>query len=194
MTDNLSSPVSLKIVAGGMTRNHGYWRVQNPDFTSALTSCDQGVFEVLPPEIRGEDWIVRHILDRPVSDIALCDIDGDGVPELAAIEPFHGAEFNVYRRTVEGYTPVYGYPGSLEFCHVVWGGRLRGRPVFIGGCRGGDRELFLLRWENGSFTTETIESGMGPANVAVVNGDDYDLLLVANHEIGEAALFVVTDD
>ena len=44
LAEDLSPPVSMKIIAGGMTRNHGYWHVVNEGFTSALTACDQGVF------------------------------------------------------------------------------------------------------------------------------------------------------
>ena len=76
---------------------------------------------------------------------------------------------------------------------MVWGGKLRGEPVFIGGCRGGNKELFLLRWKDGIIVSETIEAGAGPANICVINGKDRDLILTANHESGEGAVFIVTD-
>jgi hypothetical protein len=194
LPDNLNEPISLTQIAGGMTRNHGYWRVKNKGHTSALTSCDQGVFEVLPPAKNGGKWTVTKVFDQPVSDIALSDIDGDGIEELAAIKPFHGNRFCIYKRLENGCSLLYQYPGNTGFLHVAWGGKLRGENVFIGGARGGLKELFLLRLENGKILSETIEAGAGPANISVVNGKDRDLILVANHESGEGAVFIVRDE
>lgn len=190
---DISRIVSLKQIAGGMHRNHGFWPLRYNDFKAGLTSCDEGVFEVLPPERLGGDWQVRCILGRPVSDLAIADIDGDGIPEMAAIEPFHGSEFNVYRRMEAGYIPFYRYPRELPFGHAIWGGRLRSRPVFIGGCRAGSQELFMLRWENGRIVDEVIDSGCSPANVAVISGDEYDLLAVASRETGRGVIYSVRD-
>ena len=95
LPDDLPVPIPPTKIADGMTRNHGYWRLNNGKFTSALTACDQGVFEVIPPAFNGGEWSIGNILPMPVSDIALCDIDGDGVSELAAIEPFHGDAFTI---------------------------------------------------------------------------------------------------
>ena len=120
----------------------------------AMTACDQGVFEIEPPEQRNEKWIVRKVLDKPVSDIALVDINDDGIAEMAAIEPFHGSDFTVYQMTKEGYTPIYRYPEKLEFCHAIWGGKVRNETVFNGGSREGRRELFMLRYINGSIKHE----------------------------------------
>lgn len=187
------APVELSEIAGGMTRNHGYCRVQTSEGPAALTSCDQGVFEVRPPYKRGSSWTVDRVMDRPVSDIALCDIDGDGRQELAAIEPFHGDAFVLYRRGPAGFERFYEYPRPLAFAHVVWGGKLRGRGVFLGGCRGAGRDLFALSFQDGRVSSQLIESGAGPSNVAVLSGGASDLVAVANREIGEAAVFAVED-
>jgi hypothetical protein len=187
---DLSKPLSLVQIADGMTRNHGFWRVNQ--FT-ALTSCDQGIYEVRLPEKRGGNWVVHKIIDKPASDIALCDIDGDGVDEIAVIESFHGSQFNIYRKGEKGYSLLYQYPHKTEFLHVVWGGKIRGQPVFIGGCRGGNKELFFLRWQNGKIKSQVIDSGAGPANVSVINEQNRDLILTANHEIGEGAVYIVED-
>jgi hypothetical protein len=192
LPDDLNRSIVLTQIAGGMNRNHGFWHIQNSGFTSALTSCDQGVYEVMPPEERGGDWGVRKLLDKHVSEIALCDIDGDGIEEIAMVEPFHGNHFNIYRQTKNGCILLYQYPGNTEMLHVVWGGKLRGQPVFIGGCREGDLELFLLKWQGGKIVSELIESGAGPSNICVINGKDRDLILTANHEKGEGAVYIVT--
>jgi hypothetical protein len=188
LPDDPNNPIKLSQIASGMTRNHGFWRVNQ---LTALTSCDQGVYEVWPPDKRGGNWVVHKIIDKPASDIALCDIDGDGENEMAVIEPFHGSQFNIYRKGENGYSLLYQYPHKTEFLHVVWGGKIRGQPVFIGGCRGGNKELFLLRWQNGKIVNEIIDKGAGPANVSVINMPDRDLILAANHEIGEGAVYIV---
>ena len=41
--------------------------------------------------------------------------------------------------------------------------------------------------------TEVIEAGVGPSNVAVINEKDRDIIISANRELGEAALYFVTD-
>jgi hypothetical protein len=188
LPDHLPHPISLTQVAGGMTRNHGFWQVNRG---AALTSCDQGIFEVLPPERRGAGWIVKQLNNKPASDIALGDIDGDGKDEMAVIEPFHGGRFNIYRKNAASYTPYYTYPGKTDFLHVVWGGKLRGENVFIGGGRGADKELFLIRNENGNLTSQIIDKEAGPANICVINGKERDLILAANHESGEGAIYIV---
>ena len=193
LTTDIDQPVELAQIAGGMTKNHGYWRLNKDGYESALTSCQEGVYEILPPETKGGGWAVNKILNCPVSDLATCDIDGDGVPELATIEPFHGSNFRIYHKTKEGYAAIYNYPENLPFCHAVWGGQLRSKPVFIGGCRGGNRELFMLRWEAGRMSTEIIDKGCGTANVMVIHGPDQDLLVAANREVGEGAVYFVRD-
>ncbi len=191
LPQDLSEPIALEVIADDMTRNHGYCR--RADGRGAFTSCDQGVFELSPPAEGGGTWGIAKILDRPVSDIAFCDIDGDGVDEMATIEPFHGREFQIYRREPSGYRSIYRHLTPMEFCHVVWGGKLRGESVFLGGCRGANQELFILRWQDGKVVSENIESGAGPSNVSVINGAQRDLIAVANREIGEGAVFVVED-
>ena len=194
LTPDFTGLSPLVQIAGEMTRNHGYCRVNQNGYTSALTSCDQGVFDVQPPERKGGAWTVRKVLEKPVSDITLCDIDGDGIEELACIEPFHGDHFTVYRNVDGRYEPCYEYPGEMSFGHAIWGGSLRGENVFICGCRGGGRDLFMLRWNGRELLAETLETGRGTSNVHVVPGKDHDLLLMANRESGEAAVFIVTGD
>jgi hypothetical protein len=193
LPEDLSKPITLIAIADGMTRNHGYCRVVRDTFSFALTSCDQGAFEVMPPEHEGAVWSVRKILDGQISDIAICDIDEDGHEELAAIEPFHGADVVIYRMVGGTYTPIYRYPEPLPFCHVIWGGCLRGKPVFLVGNRDGERGLYILLWDNGKVVSGTIELGSGPSNISVHHGDLEDLIAVANHEAGEAAVFAIRD-
>ena len=84
----------------------------------------------------------------------------------------------------------------MDFGHVVWGGKLRGVPTIIGGYRRNDKDLFYVQCtdkDNLKFKTEVIESGVGPSNVAVINEKDRDIIISANRELGQAALYIVTD-
>ena len=188
---DFNPPDALKTIATGMTRNHGYWRIDRGAYSAALTACDEGIFYVEPPERAGGAWKVERILDVPASDIALCDIDGDGEEELAVIEPFHGNHFRVYKKLGHGYEQIYEYPREIAFTHVVWGGKLLGEPVFLGGCRSMDRDFFMLRWENGRIVEQMIETGAGPSNIAPFAWQGRQYILAANHGLGEVALFSV---
>jgi hypothetical protein len=194
LPSDFTRPDALNEIAGGMTRNHGYCRLERAGYSAALTGCDEGVFEVLPPEHKGGAWTVTKLLDRRVSDVAVCDIDGDGQEELATIEPFHGTDFVVYHQTRGGYAEMYRYPGKMAFVHTVWGGLLRGQPVFLGGCRALTKELFKLRWSEGRIREELIDTGKGPSNVAVIPGGDRDIILTANREAHVGSVYVVRDD
>ena len=130
LSSDFSAPKELRQIAEGMTRNHGYCRIQRGDYFCALTACDEGVFEVVPPKDRNGEWSARRILDKMVSDIAVCDIDGDGLLELATIEPFHGTDFVVYHKEGDGYKEMYRYPEKMAFVHVVWADFFAENPFF----------------------------------------------------------------
>lgn len=189
--ENFSPPPKLSVIAEGMTRNHGYLRVDRGTYDEAYTACDEGVFHITPPEVCGGQWMVEKILDKAASDIALYDIDGDGIEELATIEPFHGDRFTIYRKTGNEYEEIYSYPDPTEFLHVVWGGMLGGKPAFLGGCRAANRDFFMLRWEDGEIKKEMIETGRGPSNIFVLALPQEDRILVANRESSEAVVFTI---
>lgn len=179
----------LSILRDDLVQNHGYCRLNGPEGPSGLIGCRQGVFQLRPPE-GGRGWTLERLLDRPASDMALADLDGDGVPELAVIEPFHGDAFRVYRREGTGWRQVYEHPERTEFYHVAWGGRLWGREAFLGGCRRGRRQLFLLTGDGrGGIRSEVLDEGVGPSSVAVCRRPEGDVVLSANREAGEAALY-----
>ena len=176
-----------------MARNHGYCRVAREGYDQAYTACDQGVFRVTPPAAPGESWTVEQLLKQAASDVAVCDIDGDGQEELAVIHPFHGDVFAVYHRKAQGYVPCYCYPKPAPFLHAIWGGTLRGKPVFLAGCRAGDKDFFLVEHTPSGLRARLIETGAGPSNVTVLPGPDHDTILIANRESHEAAVFTVTE-
>lgn len=193
LPEDLNQPIELKVIKEGMVKNHGYSRAVWNGMTAGMVTCDSGVFAVMPPQTPGDGWAIETVLERPVSDIAVGDIDGDGVDELITIEPFHGNAFIISKKTANGYEKVYEYPEEMEFGHVVWAGKLRGVPTVIGGQRRHAKDLFYIQYIDGEYVKTTIETDIGPSNVAVLNGKERDIIISANREIGEAVLYIVTD-
>lgn len=190
---DLTQPIQLEIIEENLLKNHGYCRVQWNGKMAGMSSSQNGVLVSTPPQKPGDSWTIEKVMDRPVSDIAVLDIDGDGMDEIATIEEFHGNVFAIYKPTSDGFQTIYEYDGDFDFGHVVWGGKLRGIPAFIGGARRGAKELFLVTWNNTTkqFETTVIDAGGGPSNICVVNGSDEDVILVANREQAEAVLYTV---
>lgn len=194
--NDLNENIELKVIKEGLTKNHGYCRSEYEGKMVGLVTAQEGVFRVTPPQSKDEEWTVEQIMDRPTSDVAVVDIDSDGEDELITIEEFHGKHFRINKKYGNEYKIVYEYEKEMDFGHVVWGGKLRGIPTIIGGYRRHDKDLFYIQCtdkERLTFKTEVIESGVGPSNVAVINEKDRDIIISANRELGEAALYIVTD-
>ena len=179
--------VELAQLPGDYYMNHGYCRGEWNGREAGFNSSREGLFAVLPPERRGADWRVEQLMAEPVSDIALCDIDGDGEQEIAALMPFHGNQFKIFHRDGAGYREVFSHSAGNEMYHAIAAGRIHGEPVFAAGAREGAAELFLVRWD-GEYRLQPIEAGRGPSNVSFFNSSRGDLLLCANLAAGEAAV------
>ncbi|MHC1749639.1 MAG: hypothetical protein AB9856_15315 [Cellulosilyticaceae bacterium] len=194
--EDLNSPFELKVIKEGLTKNHGYCKGIWEQKESGFVTCEEGVFVVTPPQNEKETWKIEQILDMPTSDIAIVDIDEDGEDELVTIQAFHGDRFLIYKKIEGTYKAIYSYPKKMDFGHVVWGGKLRGKPRILGGYRREEKELFMIECISKAplqFKEHVIESGVGPSNVAVVHEKDRDIIISANRELGQAALYFVTD-
>lgn len=194
--EDLNDPIKLTVIKEGLTKNHGYCRTIWDGKMAGLATCQEGVFVVTPPQSENSEWTIEQIMNKPVSDIAVVDIDEDGEDELVTIEEFHGGNFIINKKINGEYKEIYKYPKEMDFGHVVWGGKLRGIPTIIGGYRRVEKELFIIQCDDKkklTFKTEVIEAGVGPSNVAVINEKDRDIIISANRELGEAALYFVTD-
>jgi hypothetical protein len=187
---DLNHPITLEVIAEGLFRNHGYSR--SPKNDGGYFTCDQGVVKVTIPGKDGK-WHVDQVLDGPIGEIALCDVDGDGHDELLTIEPFHGNTIKLYKLINGKYEVVYVYPHKIDFAHTLVGTTLRGKPAFVGGIRREEADLFSITWENGKWVTTIIDQGVGPANLNVAHFEDHDLIHSSNHTANEAAVYVITD-
>ncbi len=188
-------PLQVKVLKAGLTKNHGYSRLDRGGALSGLVTCEQGAFEVVPPQAPDGEWSVTQFMDWPISDISAIDIDGDGELEFATIEPFHGQYFRVYKKIDGVFAKIFEHSEVTEFYHVVVGATLAGKPVFLGGCRRGKQQLFYVHASSTApleLKAEVIEEGVGPSNVYVVHETGRDIIVAANREKAEAALYFVS--
>jgi len=189
--NHMENKPQFKVLKDGLTRNHGYWRNEEKGKITSYVSSDQGVFQITPPTSRNGQFTIKKVIDAQVSDVALCDIDGDGKLEIATIQPFHGTDFVVYHDSDNGYKEMYRYPTPMAFIHVAWAGELAGKTVFLGGCREKQKELFMLYWNGETIEKQIIEVGAGPSNVKKLILNGKEILAVANRETNEAAMFLI---
>lgn len=176
---------------GNFFINHGFCTGMQNGKEMAFVSSREGVFSLSPPEREGADWSITQLINLPVSDISVFDIDDDGENEIAAILPFHGDQFKIFKKYDKDYKEIYTYPVENDFYHTVQSAIIGGEKVFVGGARKLAAQLFLLRWDkkSGTFKSELIDEGIGPSNAYVHNTDGSDILLSANRQINQAAIY-----
>ena len=187
---DLSQGLVLSVIQDGLSRNHGYARSSQND--GGYFTADQGIFKVTVPS-KDHDWKVQRIMDKPIGEIALIDIDNDGQEELMTIEPFHGNVIKIYKKINDVYQDVYSYPYVIDFAHTLVGAKIRSVNSFVGGIRREAADLFMVQYRNGKYETTLIDKGVGPANLNVVNLPETDLIHSSNHTQNEAAVYVISD-
>ncbi|MDO4336839.1 MAG: hypothetical protein Q4C91_01990 [Eubacteriales bacterium] len=190
---DLNTPFTLKKLELDIYQNHGFVKKEADGYDIAFVGGREGIFRITPPGKDHAGWQTEQIFYAPVSDMDWIDIDGDGEPELATIEEFHGCYYRIYKKREDGYRLVFQHPEETEFYHVVKSGTLCGRPVFVGGCRRGKQQLFVVECTEGKFTVHTADEGVGPSNAVIYHGAEYDYICSANRETGEAAVYKVTE-
>ncbi len=184
-----SNKLKLTILKEGLTKNHGYSKGYSDGKQAGFIGAEEGLFVVIPPQNNDSGWEIKQLLDFPVSDVAVIDIDEDGEDELAIIEPFHGNKFNIYKKIAGNYTKVYSYDIEMDFYHAVFATTIKNKPAIIGGARRNQQQLFCITFENNSFKSYVIDENVGPSNVYSIKIDDRDVIMSANREIGQAAIY-----
>ena len=193
------NPLPLELICDGMLKNHGFAKVAHGGYEAALVGCEQGTFLIEPPAVRGTDWEVSCLLDIPSSDSVLIDFDGDGQLELGCISPFHGNSLTIYHVDGDGrYVPQWKYPAperETEMIHATWADTVCEKPTWIVGWRKGTRDTIAITWDEaaGTYATEFIDRDAGAANVLhYVNADGEDVVIAANREKDEIALYTIS--
>ncbi len=192
LPNNPEEKVELTVLKEGLFRNHGYYRNIEDGQVVGYFGSDQGVLRVTPPTSSNPNWQTTQVLTGPIGEIALVDLDQDGEMEMMTIEPFHGNTIRIYKKILGVYTPVYTYSNKIDFAHTLVGTTLAGIPSFVAGIRRLDAEIVAVQFINGEFVETIIDKGVGPANLCVVNQEDKEFILAANHTKNECAIYVIT--
>lgn len=191
LNEDISQPFELKTIYDGITKNHGFHATVWKGRRAYLITGVEGIFVFYLPEDPLGDWEVEHLFTHEVSDCAVLDIDGDGRQEILTIEGFHGDKAKIYREEKDGWKVVY--ERDLEFGHVVWSGSILGERSFIVGGRQGERELLIVNYRDGKFLETLIDNTGGASNISVVNLEDKDIILAANRQVGEYAIYEISN-
>ena len=146
---------------------------------SAYITSDEGLFVFTPPQHEKSKMANQAFIRKPISDVAVLDIDLDGKPEILSIEPFHGNAMHLYKEINGKYEIVYTVERPLEFAHAMYGTTLRGEAAFVCGIRRLNKEMFYLTYNNETkgYDLVEIEREIGPANLIVINQKDRDIIL-----------------
>ena len=185
--------VALTVIQDGMTKNHGYYKVECDGQESAIISCQEGIFRFTQPVAPDKEWEIKKLLDVSASDAVLMDLDGDGKKELIVIAPFHGEQILIYKEEGDPFEKVYECEEPLEFAHAICGGIIGGRPAVVIGHRKGKRNLYLFFWDakKKKFVHEVIDEDCGSANVIHFKREGKDFLVATNREINEIAMYQI---
>ena len=119
------------------------------------------------------------------------DYDGDGKCELLILSPFHGDTLSVYKENDGNFECVYTLDKRMPFLHAVWGQNIGGKEFAFIGNRQEDRELIAVSWQDGTYKTEILDQGAGPANCMYFRDGEKDRLIAANRETDEVALYTL---
>lgn len=186
LSKDLKSPIKVKKIFDGITKNHGLWKEHDAYFVSGV----EGIFKfTIPNDPQNESFSHERIFENEVSDLAFCDIDGDGAKELATIEGFHGDKFTIYKNHDGKFENVFNM--DISFGHVLWGGQLLNENTFLLGYRKEEMKLLKITYDSGNFKVETIDINCGPSQISVKNYPDKAVILSANRQVNELCLYTL---
>jgi hypothetical protein len=184
---------SLRPVLEGIHRNHGLLVAPFRGRPSVLVAGAEGIFAA-SLDATGTDWGFERVMERETSELALLDLDGDGIDELITIEPFHGSSLRVYRPGRGPGSPAW--EGKLEYGHCLAARSINGVASLLVSNRAGSRDLLLLQWGSGARggtlgepEVTVLDAGAGAANMTVLRQNGRDLIFATNQTAGEVACF-----
>ncbi|MBO6046587.1 MAG: hypothetical protein J6P61_02430 [Erysipelotrichaceae bacterium] len=185
--------LELTLIKDNMLKNHGYYRNVKEGIESAVISCDNGVFRFIPPEAIDGQWTIETLLETPGSDAVLVDLDGDGLEELAVLSPFHGERISIYHLNEGKYERVYDFEEDAPFTHAIYGGDLCGTKAVVIGHRQGKRNLMAFTYNKDlqQYEMQILDEDCGSANVMHYVDEGKDIIIGANREIDEIAMYII---
>lgn len=178
-----AAPSEPVLVDSGIFRNHGMLRHDGDLYVSGA----EGVFRL---ELNDGAWSCVRIFDREVSEFGFVDLDGDGIAEMAAIEPFHGDELKIYKKENGVWTEKFRH--GISFGHGLSCGIFNGEAIVVTGSRRGSCTLDMIRVKDfgkGEFTVGILEQEAGPTQTQVFSAGGRDYILSANQKKNEVAVY-----
>ena len=188
MGDHLKSPWKSVIIDSGITRNHGMTRTTIGGMETICISGEQGIFYIVPGE--NDQWVVKSLFDKEVSEMTFIDLDGDGSNEMVTIEPFHGNTLNIYKRKENNWELKFSH--ALSFGHGLSSGMFNGIPVIVAGNRRDSFSLEIFTVDNlskGAVKMQVIDENAGPTQTQVFSYNSVDYILSANQRKNEVTLY-----
>jgi len=177
-----------EVVDVGTFRNHGMTRTRIDGKDTVCISGAEGIF-ALDQDSDGR-WGLTRLFHREVSEMVFMDMDGDGIRELATIEPFHGDTLNIYKKRNGEWDLKFSSP--LSFGHGLSGGMFNAEPLIVAGNRSGSLALELFRITDlsaGGVARKILEKDAGPTQTLVFSYGSEDYILSANQRKNEVALY-----
>ena len=195
--DDLDGTWEATPIIEGITRNHGLHRAAMDNRDILFVSGTQGLIALTVPSKEGAAWERQTILPREVSEVYAADLDEDGQNELVTIEPFHGNQLSVYKRSGDRIDGSWHrlFEADLSFGHGLWAGTLAGEPAVMAGSRSGDMDLSLFSIQSlVPFVAQrsVLEHAAGPTPLFVVNEESQDLVFSVNQAMSEVALYRIS--
>jgi hypothetical protein len=192
---NEDHQLELTPLVSGLYKNHGFAVHENADGSSfAVVGTENGVYKVCPPGLYGTECTAECLLETPASDVLYLDFDNDGERELLVLSPFHGDTLSVYKMINGAFEKVYEREEKMPFIHAIYGAYVNGRCVAFVGNRQEAKELIALEYKDGSYQVSILDQGAGPANCMYYSDNGRDMLLAANRETDEIALYELSED
>jgi hypothetical protein len=188
---NAETPLRLHPVLTGVHRNHGFLLAELEGAPALLIGAAEGLIAMDLVPAKGE-WPSHLVLAQETSEMAVFDVDGDGVVELITIEPFHGNALRAYRRSGKSWSPFW--EAELEYGHCVLAGMFDGRRSIIVSNRAGSKSLLLFQF--GDYPARparvVVDNGTGAANMVVLRDGGRDRLFAANQAAGEIVMYMAS--
>lgn len=189
LPQDLNQEIKLEKIKDNLFRNHGFIKQVQNGKEYVYFGSDEGLFRLSP----SENFKFDQLLAKPIGEMAFADLNQDGVDELITIEPFHGDKIHIYELKDGQYEIVYTYPDIINFAHSLVPTTLRGVPTFVVGIRRENADLAYIQYVSGQYERFVIDAMVGPANICVINEENRDLIISANHSANEAAVYIVED-